>query len=409
MSSVQVQTTTSIRSGLNGPGAPIMALAGTRLWAVIDGGTDATNPDQCLWYSDDSGATWTKKGLVVADGSVGSMVAYNDAGTWRLHVCSAATTATSTPLHFFSIHSNVATGVPGALTSDATPDAGGANAAVGYPTLVVTNTGTRPRVWCIFNKITGASSSELRVGYASVGTSPDTAANWTFLSGVSGPGTSQDRHYGMGAWWSVGGAQKLTIVFSDDDNPGKLRAYTFDPTAATPALGSPTTIRTLSSGQFPSGSFGRFHTLAAKADYLVLAVMATDSSLLELFKTTDGTTWTQPAGWSGITGGCPALAYDGSHFQLLATASFTSTSAASVDTIQQKLINTATDGITSTTTFSDTQGQFSAACSDGTNLMALYRAGTSSPYSVRADKQAILAPAAGGSSTAKLLLTGVGS
>lgn len=409
MASTQIQTTTQIRGCLNGPGAPgPIAVAGSRLWSVIDGGTDATNPDQCLWYSDDSGATWTKLGLVVADGSVGSMVAYNDAGTWRLHICSGATTATTTPLHFKSLHTNVNTGVPGSLTADATPDAGGANAGCGYPTLVVTPTATRARVWAIYNRITGASSSELRVGYALKGTSPDTAANWAFLSGLSGPGTSVDRHFGMGAYWTVGGADKLTIVFTDDSNPGRLLSYTFDPTAVTPALGSATVIRTLSSGQYPSGSFGRFHTLAATADYLVLATMNPDTLNIDLYKTTDGTTWTQPSGWAGITGGCPQVVFDGSNFQLIHTDTYTSDSIASVGNLKQKLITKATDGIGSANAFSDTQAQFGSCAVVGSNVGSTYRAGTSSPYSVRYDAAALLAPAGGGGSTGRLMLTGVG-
>ncbi len=396
MASVQVQTTTKAVTPIDGHGGRSIALAGSRLWALVDGGTDATDPNQCLWYSDDAGASWTKHAQVQSTGAQGSMVVYQDGGgTWHLHVAHAGTTSTSTSLKHRAIHSNVDTGTPGALSTSINIDAGGTNAGVSWAEILVTNTATNPRLWIVAHKVTGASAAETRVWYATTGASADTVGNWTALSGASG---GVDRRMGTGVWAPTTGGDKLAIIAETDASPGTLLRYSLDPTAGTPALGSSAVLATLASGQYQGVGDSRGLSVDATTDYAVLAVMQPDNSNIDLFRSTDGgATWTQPSGWADLTGGSPAVVYDGANFQLLRTATFTSISAASVATLQQLYIAKATDAIGSPSTFSDTNGQVSSVALRSGNLHALYRAGTSSPYSARSDLAAVLAPAAAGS------------
>lgn len=414
MASTAIQTSSSTRLGQD-PRA--VGWAGSRLWAVVQGGASGGDTNVNLYYSDDSGSSFTKLTDVMANSSViPQLLTYQDSGgSWHLAVvCAHRPTGSETEaLTLYQLHTNVATGTPGSLTAATTIDAGGSNAGWQFAVLLHSPSVSNRRLWVVAGKRLSLTTWGVEYTYAGEGTTADTAGNWATLVEVqSGSSGTLNNHHAVAAYWTVSGNPKLTIVWMDDagSSPQKLYANTFDPSASTPALGSDTDVTSLAnnSGSFTASEWndGGMISVAAKADYLVVGRRNAGGST-DLARTTDGTSWSQPSGWSGLTTGRMSLTTDGTNFYLVYVATLTAISSA-VDALKYRQITAATDAMGAEVSFSDTSGAaVSTPPNTGTSLLAvLYRASTSSPYSVRFDSTAITG-GGGSDTTAPGACTGV--
>jgi hypothetical protein len=362
MASVQIDTTTSFAPWHHGHA---LVKAGSRLWALAN-----IDEDLLLFYSDDDGATWSSPITVTATNAINGSMVY-DATNSRLNIAYAGVNSSALPLAFRAITANVASGTPGSLTTETVIDAGGANAGIVYPYLIHSDTGTNPRYWVVAQKWTSASTIESRAWFATAGTAADTGANWS-TTNFTNLGSNSDafgRHMGAAVWWTVGGADKVTMVVNT--TAGAFESVTFDPTAGTPTPGSVTAAGS-GFGTMDWTSNIMAMTLNAKADYLVLGALDVDVSQWQFRKTVDGTTWTDPTGWINLAMGRCQLTRSGSDFYLA---------------LSYRKLTTATNTIGAATVFSDTNGNIVTVPPDtGTSrLYALYRGSTASPYTVRSD------------------------
>lgn len=382
MASTQIQTTTSSRSWAGH--SPCVTRAGSRLWQVTVGGTDASNPGVCLWYSDNDGTNWTKHSqLDSSTADLRATIDYYFAGT-ILAIATAGGNVGGTALKFHHISSNVASGTPGAATT-VTVDAGGANAGTYQPHLFSTETGTNPRFWIVGGKQTSATVWETRVWYALT----TALSSWATITGTETDGVSHT-HNAWGAHWTVGGANKATIVMQTPNSAAndRLIAFTFDPTASTPALGSGTQFGALSSGSMGDEivDYVGMQAGAVKADYLVYGRYDRIANTVSFYKTVNGTTWTTPTGWTGLTMGRFTITLSSPNFIILHTASYGAPSTTAQD-LKYRTITTASDTMGGVNNFSDAQGNLVSTPTDtGTSkLYGIYRGSTASPFSVRVD------------------------
>lgn len=406
MASVQVQTSSSSRLGGD---SRCIDIASSRLWAVVQGGASGSDTEVNLYYSDDSGSTWTKKADLMANSSViPAIKCYQDSGgTWHVAVlCGHRPTGSETEaLTLYQIHSNVNTGTPGSVTSATVIDAGGANAGWQFVALEHSPSVSNRRLWIVGGKRLTSTTWGMKYGYAGEGTTADTAGNWTLGDVQGGTSGTLNNHNGCMAYWTVGGNPKLTIVYQDDagSSPQKLYAVTFDPSASSPSIGSSTEITSLvnNSGSFTASEWndGGMCSVVGKADYLVVARRTAGGST-DLAKTADGTTWAQPAGWSGLSTGRMSLCSDGTNFYFVYVATLTAIASA-VDALKYRKITAASDSMGGETSFSDTNGALvSTPRNTGTSLLlVVYRGSTSSPYTVRFDSTAISGGGGGGGDT----------
>ncbi len=387
MASVQVQTTT-LPTGVTG-GPTKIAKTGSRLWVAIGGGADATNPGTCLWYSDNDGAAWTKHAQIHSNANRNAaIVTYQDSSSvWHLHaiVASSNTTAGGDLVHR-AVHSNVASGTPGAMTSAITIESGGTNLGINQATIFVTNTATNPRLWVVARKQTTSTAYQTKAWYCAIGTAADTAGNWTAMVNAGGNSGTSSAKFGAGAAWTVSGSPKATVICMDGQaSPHQYKAFTFDPTAATPAFGTATTFGALFSGSFTAEAEQPLFSVAARADYLVFGRNNPQSSNdWTFYKTTAGTSWSVPTGWAALTMGRAALASDGTDFWVTNSSTYGAI-ATTAQALEARKITTATDSMGSAAAFSDTNGNPTSAVVADSNLYAVYRAGTSSPFSARFD------------------------
>jgi hypothetical protein len=233
----------------------------------------------------------------------------------------------------------------------------------------------------------------MRVLYATLWTNPDTATNYATLSALSSTSVMKA---GQGAFLTIAGANRVCIVgLNPSVTPNTLNAYTFDPTATTPALGTATSFGALAStnvfdtttsawGTTPGPTEQPQFCMAAKNDYIVAGRRDATAGTWTFYKSVNGTTWTTPTGWSGLTsmGRC-SIGTDGTDFYLVHTDTYAIKSSAA--NLMIRKITASSDTMGSAQSFSDNQaGAFSVSVAGGT-VHCVYRSGTVSPYSVRYD------------------------
>jgi len=350
-----------------------------------------------LFYSDNDGGSWTKPTGGDLDSSTANFAVAIDAAqdpdtsVWEVHCAwAAAATAisTSAPLKHANVLSNVDTGTPGTVTVN-TADAGGANAGVCYPSLTLSLSSTNPKVWIVAAKVTAAGPTfENRVWRAAAATASPAYTTYNDINSTSsstGSSNNVNAYGGCAAYWTVSGSSKLTIVVKHKSGT-TCDAFTFDPTAASPVLGSATNF-TAGSWDTVEEVFGPLMVINAKADYLVFGrnVVGT-AATWSFYKTVNGTSWTNPTGWTSLTMGRANLASDGTDFWLLHTQTY-GTTGTTAQQLQYRKITTSSDTMGGVTNFSDTNGNpVSVPRDTGTSkLYGGHRASTVSPYSVRSD------------------------
>jgi len=129
-------------------------------------------------------------------------------------------------------------------------------------------------------------------------------------------------------------------------------------------------------------------------NYIVACVRDRINGTIELWKSVDGITWTQPnANWQGIVAGRHALTKSSTNLYLLHTVSW-GDHETSVQGLRLRRIVSATNSVEAAATFSDTDGNIVTLPSDtgATTLYAAYRAGNSSgTWALRSDSIAISA------------------
>jgi hypothetical protein len=386
MASAQVQTT-STKAPFADSGVAL-ALAGSRLWAAVQGGGSGSDTGLNLFYSDNDGATWTKPtggDLDTDGGQKPSLCTYQISSVWKLAVVWAGGNSSSNYLKYAEITSNVNSATPGSITTS-TIDSGGTNLGCSWPSLFVTATASNPRIWVVFEKWTTATSIETRAAYAAA---PAGAGAWstTNFTNLASLNTTSQGHYGTGWWWTISAADRATICMEDQAGQ-QFRAFTFDPTAASPTPGSATNFAALTGG-FQGGqeSDGPAFCAVAKADYAIFGRYDDTAGTWSFYKSVNGTTWTTPSGWTGLTMGRAALAYDGSSdFYLVHGTSYGDIATTASAGLYRK-ITASGDGMGGTASFSDTNfNPVTVPQNTGTSkLYAVYRAGTAANYSVRAD------------------------
>lgn len=391
MASTQIQTT-SLGNTPFQPSGHAITRAGTRIWIIVSGGQSGSDTGVNLYYSDNDGGTWTKPtgGDLDTTSSIVSIEAVLNGATWELHCCwSGFDFAGAQPLKYANILSNVASGTPGTVTVS-TVDAGGANASICFATLFLTPTGSNPRVWMVGAKQTAATTVENRAWLGAMGTaSPSfSTTNFTNLGSSSATDTTPASNGGQGVYWSVSAANKATIVAKKRGTPGSYDAFTFDPAAATPTPGSATNFAAMDTGTNWSSDedHGDLQALNAKADYIVFARHNRTAGTVEFYKSVNGTSWSQPTGWTALTMGRMQISSDGTDFWIVHAASFGNVTNTS-QVLKYRKITTSSDTMGGVTTFSDTNGNpVSVPRNTGTsNLYCMYRGSTASPYTVRSD------------------------
>lgn len=390
MASTQLGTTdqaSTITHGRN------IVLASARLYAVWSDSTDLV-----YQYSDDDGVTWSSK-TVISTGESLRASAFYDSVNGRLNFVYAGENTTSAALSMRAVTSNVTTGVPGALTTETVIDAGGANLGIVFPYAFHSATVTNPRYWIIAMKVTAAATYETRAWYATAGVSADTAGNWvtTNLTNLGANSNAVASHMGAGHYWTIAGADRVTLVFADGNvnasTVNTFEAVTFDPTAATPTPGTVTVITASQGADGIPDTFanGLLVSLAAKADYLVLGFLnGPTAGTWDFLKTVNGTTWTEPTGWNGLTMGRCQIALSGSDFYLVHTLSYGAISN-SAQALRYRKITAASDNMGGVTAYSDTDGNGVAVPinTGTTKLYGFYRGSIANPYTVRADSISI--------------------
>lgn len=384
MASTQLSTVTAV-SPFNHNRA--LVLAGTRLYAAYSDGSDVV-----YRYSDDSGGTWS--GATTVHSGDLRVSAFYDSVNGRLNFVCAGGNNESTGLFYRAITSNVTSGTPGSLSSEATVDAGGSNVGVAWPYAFHTATGSNPRYWVIATKLTTAATYETRAWYVTAGASADTAGNWstTNFTNLGSNSGGEARKSGIGWHWTISGNDRVTMVFATENEPTTYEAVTFDPTAATPTPGTVTSslFSHVTTGPPDPFNYGMYLVGAAKADYAVVGRLDRTDGTWKFFKSTNGTTWTTPTGWSSLTMGTCAITKSSSDFYLVHSESY-GTSDTTAQNLKYRKITTSTDTMGGVTAFSDTAGNpVSVPLDTGTtSIFGLYRASTSSPYSLRSDFVAI--------------------
>lgn len=391
MASTQIQT-----SGLpNEPNSNThnMARAGSRIWVIVSGDSNGSDTGTNLFYSDNDGGSWTKPTGGDLDTANGTYQVSIDAAlvgaTWELHMCWAAGDATyDKALKHSNILSNVDSGTPGTITTN-TVDAGGANAGIFNPSIAISPSASNPKVWIVGGKCTAAGPTvENRLWRAPATTASPTYTSYNDINSTSasiGSGTISNAYSGCLAYWSISAAVKMTVIVKHRVGT-TYDSFTFDPSAASPTLGSATNFST---GSFDNSveQSGPLCFVNAKADYLIFGRnTASTAATWDIFKTVNGTSWSNPTGWTAITAGYMNSAYDGTNFWLLHGASYSSPGT-TVVVLKYRLITVSSDNMGGVTTFSDTSGNPVSTPRDTgtTKLYGSYRGSTSSPYTVRSD------------------------
>jgi hypothetical protein len=399
-----VQITTSTYAAPFWEAAQGVVAAGSRIWTGFNTGAGVV-----YYYSDNAGSSWTQHVDAAPSTATNRPVALatgNDGTTQHFYAVYESNQGDSGGGGGYrNIHTNVSSGTPGALAGG-TFEAGSPN-GVAFASLFLTPTGTNPRIWALERYQTAATPTyELRVRYATLWTNPDTIGNWSNLTGTLN--TASTMKVAQGAFLTIGGANRACIVMLNPGvTPNTLNAHTFDPTAATPALGTATSFGALAStnvfdtttsawGLTPGPTEQPQFCMAAKNDYIVAGRRDATAGTWAFYKSVDGTTWTTPTGWTGLSGiGRAAIASDGTDFFIVHTDTYAIKSSAA--SMQVRKITAATDTLGAAQSFSDNQaGSFTISVAGGT-LHCVYRSGTVSPYSVRYDSLATstLAPASG--------------
>jgi hypothetical protein len=271
-----IQITTSTYAAPFWEAAQCIVVAGSRIWTGFNTGAGVV-----YYYSDNAGASWTQHVDAAPSTATNRHVAMatgNDGTTQHLYAEYESNQGDDAGGGGFrNIHSNVLSGTPGALTGG-TLEAGGTNLGASYPSSFLTVTATNPRLWVVERRKTAATAYEMRVLYSTLWTNPDTATNYATLSALSSTSVMK---MGQGAFLTIAGANRACIVgLNPAVTPNTLNAYTFDPTAATPALGTATSFGALAStnvfdtttsawGTTPGPSEQPQFCMAAKNDYIV--------------------------------------------------------------------------------------------------------------------------------------------
>lgn len=380
MASTQVTTTSQPTTITHGR---CLERAGSRLWAAVNNGTDLV-----LYYSDDDGVSWSSPITVASGSSLRASVVYDTVNS-RLNVAYAGSNdaTDNIGLKMRAVTTNAATGTPGALTTETVIDAGGTNAGVQYIHMVHSPTASNARYWIIGQKTTAASTYETRVWLCAAGSAADTAGNWstTNFTNLGANSNGSGGHSGIGCYWKVSGADRVTFIFGSAEGTQDYEAVTFDPSAATPTPGTVTVD--IAAGAIPEffGN-GALIAAAAKDDYLVFGRFDNGAATWSFYKTVDGVSYSTPSGWGGLTMGRCQIAKSGGDFYLLHTDSYGAIGS-SAQTLRYRKLTAAGDNMGGTTVFSDNAGNGVTVPADtGTSkLYGLYRGSTADPYTVRSD------------------------
>ena len=384
MASTQITTVTdAIPFSPHGRG---VVLAGSRLYAVYQNGTNLV-----YRYSDDDGGTWSSETTVAASSSLFPSAFY-DSVNGRLNIVYAGGNANTQKLAIRAITSNVTSGTPGALTTEAVIDAGTTNTGVSWCYALHSPTASNPRYWVIGAKYTNSTTIETRVWFVNAGSDADTGGNWssTNFTNLGSNSDSETPKHGIGVYWTVSGADKVTFVFgSNQSGPFDYEAVTFDPSAGTPTPGTVTAdlFNLAGTGStYDTMANGPAIAMVAKANYCIFGRLDRNTGTWDFYKSTNGTSWSSPSGWTGLTMGRAQLALSGSNFYLVHTDSYGAIST-TAQGLSYRLITAATDSMGSASTFSDTNGNPVAVPIDtGTSkLYAIYRGSTASAYTFRSD------------------------
>jgi len=388
-STVLHATTTTNLPILNMPGQ--FAVAGTRIWTSIVHANSATETGNYLYYSDNNGQSWSQ-GPAFSTGTSASntlMAAVSVSGTWYLHCISGGYNSQSAAMTARYLSSGVDSGTPGAFSAVLNVDVAGTNLGCGPQSMWVTDTASNPRIWVACRKTTAATTYETRLFYCPVGSAAGTAGNWVSLNNVGALSGSAGSKWSMGRQLTVAGVKKCLFVvlhgqgLTTDD----YYSYVFDPSAASPAVGSPATFAAMTTGRKhpTSTADGPYQVVAVKDDYAVFGrVNGSGQTSWDFFKTVDGVTWTQPTGWSGVPAGKADLCCDGTNFFVVYNTT-TGSYSSNVSAFSYRRITAAADGLLPAAPFSDTSGAIAACYAQSGTFSALYRDGTASPYNVRAD------------------------
>ena len=370
--------------------------AGTRLWMCANTGTVVPTGGSSgfsLWYSDDDGATWTYHSQSVNSTVYGgTLLAYELAGAWHLEIIIYTLTGSNTNGIFHqAIRTNVASGVPGARIAQVALSATASGLGVSGGYVFITNTATNPRLWVVGRKAATTTSYDVQAWYCAAGSAADTATNWVSTNFTALASAVANTNYpAVGASWTIGGQPRATIINASGSSDAAV-ARTFDPTAATPTPGTATSFA--ASGTHDNYTEGPNYLIAAKADYMIFGRRVSASSTTwEFYKSVNGTTWTQPTGWSALSMIRGSLRCDGTDFYLLyTTADLLGSTAAQ---LQYRKITAATDTMGAAVNFSDTAGQAPVLQLGDSELLAIYRDGTAANYGLRSDTLTLTAPSA---------------
>lgn len=385
MASTQITTVTDAVPFA--PQARAIELAGTRLYVAYQNGSNLV-----YRYSDDDGGTWSSETTVASGSSLYPAGIVYDSTNSRLEIAYAGGNSITQKLAKRAITSNVTSGTPGSLNTETVIDAGTSSTGVSWAYMFSSPTVTNPRLWIIGSKVTGASTYETRAWYVAMGSSSDTAGNWTSsnFQNLGSNSNSETPKHGIGVHWTISGNDRVTLIFgSNQDAPFDYEAVTFDPTATTPTPGTVTAdlFNLAGSGStFDTYANGPGIALAGKADYLVFGRLDRNTGTWDFFKSTNGTSWTTPSGWTGLTMGRAQITKSSSDFYIVHTDSYGAIST-TAQTLRYRKITTSSDTMGGVTTFSDTSGNpVTVPLNTGTSkLYGVYRGGTSSAFTFRSD------------------------
>lgn len=385
-------STSITNSSANPTGVPFgnicsLVKASNRLYALIQDGSNLK-----YFYSDDSGTTWSAGTTVKASASRWGVMVYNQADA-RLEFFSAGSNGGSEDLTHRAITSNVTTGTPGALNTEAVIEAGGASAGVEFVSACISNSVTNPRLWIVGSKWTSGTNRETKIWWVATGTSPDTAGNYSSTSNLGGDNGANSAHMGIPLYQKIGGNDRLFVIFGDPTtSPTRLECILFDPTVASGSVAGAITGATVNNfGALASGGFDQWENEGPQLwatsfdDAIVVGRRDPSSGKVDWYYSTNGTSFTAVTSGS-ITAGRSGITTDGTDFHIIHSDTY-GVAATTDQTMSYRKLTWSSKTLGGATVFSDGNGNgVQLPRNTGTtSVFAVFRRGTASPFSVRSD------------------------